>query len=146
MNNSIRGSRLLPVSILISLASFFLSGCIHPMIRKELTHLRWTDVTFAEKQFAREFSGDPDEIYRRILESIGRMEGEVVLDRKYVRMVVAYNFEKAFPSVLNMTEVGIVVKESGPAWKVIVASDNSNLAAQVSAKIFEDLGRPTSVR
>lgn len=115
----------------------FLCGCSGAQIRQEFIGLSVSDVKNSKTRQTQQYDISSVECINKIKEVLSEMQAIVREDKKN-QFIVADNFQEAFRSSINTTQVGIIVT----SWEtnksqVDVASGNSDLAVFVSKKISE---------
>lgn len=116
-----------------------LYGCSMTQLRQEFIGLSISDVKNSKNRQTQNYDVSSDECLAKIRETLKELSA-IARENKKQKFIVADNFQKAFRSCIDTTQVGILVTpwESGKS-QVEVASGNADIAAFVSKKISEKL-------
>ena len=108
-------------------------------VRQEFVGLSVSDVRNSKTRQTQQYDISSGECIAKIKEVLSEMK-TIVRENRRKNFIYADNFQKAFKSCIDTTQVGIVVTP----WEknksqVDVASANNDLAAFVSKKISEKI-------
>lgn len=124
------------IAVLLVLA---LSGCSMAQLRQEFVGLCISDVKKSKTRQTQQYDLSNGECLAGIRDVLKDMKA-IMRENKKRHFIVADNFQNAFKSCINTTQVGILVT----AWEkdktqIDIASGNADLAAFVSKKVSEKL-------
>jgi len=139
-------TRLLCLTILMTML-LSVTGCgLRNWAKREFGGLSESDILSIEPRSEESVKADADRVYELSIPIVDEMSATIIKNDPKKRMIVALGFDKHFPSCLNTTEVGIIIKEKAPGRsRVIVTSESSELAilvaSELSVKLEERLNK-----
>ena len=117
------------------LLAMLLCGCSATQVRQEFLGYSMNDVKNARNKQVRDFDMSTADCIAKIKDVLKDM-GSIVREDERNQYIVADNFEGAFRSTINTTQVGILVTSVGESkCRVEIASGNIDLAAFVAKEI-----------
>jgi len=122
-----------------------LCGCSITQVRQEFIGLTASDVKDSKTKQTEQYDISSDKCLAEIREVLKKMDA-IVRENRRKKFIVADNFQNAFPSCIDTTQVGILVTPlQADKTQVDVASGNVDLAIFVSKRILNKI-KPEKVQ
>lgn len=125
------------IAVILALS---LCGCSAAQVREEFIGLSIKNVQDAKNKQVETYDMSSSECFSKIKDAIAGMKGTIAWEDRTRLYVIALDFNKAFRSSINTTQVGILTTSLGPGKsQVEIASGNNDLAMFVSKEISKRL-------
>ncbi|MDD5439254.1 MAG: hypothetical protein PHS37_03615 [Candidatus Omnitrophica bacterium] len=118
-----------------------LAGCAQYEVRRAFFGMSKDDLATATNKYSQTFEKDASVVWDETVKILtDDFSARIYSQDKKQWFIVAYRFDKAYPNVIDTTDVGILLASpQAGKTEVTVFSDNSRLAGWVSEELFSVL-------